>query len=62
MHPLPTLLPSVRRYGLPPIKYRTKPFQKFCRSLGEALAEIEQRYPSRRPMTEGTRVGRSFSR
>ena len=45
------LLPPKRTDWLPPLKFYLKPYLELSRSLSEALAELEQRYPSRRVFT-----------
>jgi hypothetical protein len=54
MHALPPvanpLAPRVERPWLPPMRFRAKPYVKFCLSFDRALKELEARYPSRAPM------------
>jgi hypothetical protein len=53
MHALPKitnpLRPHGRRLGMPPIRFRTKPYLALSKSLSAALEELEARYPDRRP-------------
>ena len=53
MHALPKitnpLRPRGRQLGMPPIRFRTKPYLKLSKSLSAALEELELRYPERRP-------------
>ena len=42
------LRPIVRQSWMPPIRFRAKPYRELSKSLSDALAELEARYPSRR--------------
>jgi hypothetical protein len=42
------LLPRTASPWLAPIRFGVKPYLEFCRSLDQALAELEARYPSHR--------------
>ena len=42
--------PRHRRSWLPPVRFRTKAFIKFCISFDRALANLEARYPTRAPL------------
>jgi hypothetical protein len=44
------LVPDVAYSGLLPIRFGLKPYLELCRSFDQALAELESRYPSKRPM------------
>jgi hypothetical protein len=54
MHVLPPvgnpLAPRLSRAYLPPIRFRAKPYVKFCLDFDQALTELEARYPSRATM------------
>jgi hypothetical protein len=54
MHALPPavnpLVLSVDFPWLPPIRFGVKPYLELCRSFDQALAELEARYPTRRPL------------
>lgn len=49
MHALPPaanpLVPRANRTWLPPLRFGVKPYLELCRSLDQALAELEARYP-----------------
>jgi hypothetical protein len=53
MHALPPitnpLRPRVSRSWIPPIRFRSKPYQQLSESFSAALAELEARYPSHQP-------------
>jgi hypothetical protein len=44
------LVPEVSHSGLLPIRFGLKPFLDLCQNFDRALAELEARYPSRRPL------------
>jgi hypothetical protein len=44
------LLPGVVCSGLLPIRFGLKPYLELCQSFDRALAELEARYPSKRPL------------
>jgi hypothetical protein len=54
MHALPPavnpLVLSIDVPWLPPIRFGVKPYLELCRSVDQALAELEARYPSHRPL------------
>ena len=54
MHALPPaaspLVLSVDCPWLPPIRFGVKPYLELCRSFDQALAELEARFPTRRPL------------
>jgi hypothetical protein len=54
MHALPPavnpLVLSVDYPWLPPIRFGVRPYLELCRSVDQALAELEGRYPTRRPL------------
>ncbi len=55
MHALPPVAnpvtPRHERSWLPPVRFRTKAFTRFCLAFDQALAELEARYPSRPLLT-----------
>jgi hypothetical protein len=40
--------PGVESHWLAPIRFGVKPYLELCRSLDQALAELEARYPAHR--------------
>jgi hypothetical protein len=44
------LVPGVDCPGLLPVRFALKPFLQLCHSFDQALAELEARYPSKRPV------------
>jgi hypothetical protein len=48
--PANPLVPGVACPGLLPIRFGLKAYLEFCRGFDEALAELEARYPSKRPL------------
>lgn len=44
------LVPGLVCPGLPPIRFGLKPYLEFCHAFDQALAELEARYPSRKPL------------
>ena len=42
--------PGIDLRWLAPIRFGVKPYLDFCHSIDKALAELEARYPSRRPV------------
>jgi hypothetical protein len=44
------LVPGVVCTGLLPIRFGLKPYIELCHSFDRALAELEARYPSQRPV------------
>ncbi|MEX2309228.1 MAG: hypothetical protein WD738_16630 [Pirellulales bacterium] len=48
--PANPLVPGVTCPGLLPIRFGLKPYLELCRSFDQALAELEARYPSKRPL------------
>jgi hypothetical protein len=53
MAPLPPadkiLIPGTNSPWLPPICFGAEPYLELCRSLDQALKELETRFPSHRP-------------
>jgi hypothetical protein len=45
-----SLVPVIDSPWLPPIRFGVKPYLDLCRSFDQALAELEARYPSHRPV------------
>jgi hypothetical protein len=54
MHALPPvanpLVPRIARPWLPPIRFRAKAYARFSLGFDKALAQLEARYPSHRPL------------
>jgi hypothetical protein len=54
MHAVPPaaepLVLSVDYPWLPPIRFGVKPYLELCRSVDQALAELETRYPAHRQL------------
>jgi hypothetical protein len=54
MHAVPPaanpLVLSVDYLWLPPIRFGVRPYIELCRSLDQALTQLEARYPTRRPL------------
>ena len=48
--PANPLVPAVASHGLLPIRFGLKPYLELCHRFDQALAELESRYPSRRPL------------
>jgi hypothetical protein len=48
--PANPLVPVVACPDLLPIRIGLKPYLELCRSFDQALAELEARYPSKRPL------------
>jgi hypothetical protein len=49
----PAASPLVPENGCPwlaPIRFGVKPYLELCRSFDQALADLESRYPSHRPV------------
>jgi hypothetical protein len=44
------LVLSIDYPWLPPIRFGVKPYLDLCHSVDQALAELEARYPSHRPL------------
>jgi hypothetical protein len=45
-----SLFPLATSAWLPPMQFRVRSYLQFCRSFDEALAELEARYPAKRPL------------
>jgi hypothetical protein len=48
--PANPLVPAEVCTGLLPIRFGLKPYVELCQSFDRALAELEARYPSQRPV------------
>jgi len=48
--PANPLVPALACPGLLPIRFGLKPYLELCHSFDQALAELEARYPSKRPV------------
>lgn len=52
---LATLQPNMRSHGLPPLRFRLKPFLELSLSFSEALIELEEKYARPRVLSLQTR-------
>lgn len=44
------LVPGAGHPWLPPISFGVRPYLELCQTFDQALAELEARFPSRRPL------------